>query len=416
MATVRDQQTSQNRIAHIPHEGGTTEYGQTFTPNENYTLTAVRMRFSYYKAPAGTCYLSVEETTAGLPNGNVITDRVSFECPAEATYIVIDFTTQPDLVNGTKYAIVIEAPNGVVGTPASYDDAERLAIYVYSVNGTQYTRGDIISYDGSWHTTATADCYFQCFGEDGVPIKATNPSPANSATEVDFSAFGLSWDDGGGADTFDVWIGPSGSLVKVSSAQVGTTYTSQLSECPLNQKIYWRIDSINVAGTTTGDTWNFDPRPAQVTSHSPDTDESGWLLNEIAATWDEPSANTTSYSVSYGTLSGFLSVVGTPTERTQDLVDSPFPNYNNFYYYRVDAVNQFGTTQGIEIAFSTLSFKLLGPTYYYNGYYYRLLPGGSPPPGGVEDTDYIVVGNPNFISTTRLLVAIANSKFWYEDI
>lgn len=91
-----------------------------------------------------------------------------------------------------------------------------------------------------------------------VPSKATTPSPADTATSVDFSALGLSWVDGGGADTFDVYMGPVGALVLVSSAQVGTTLTVDTADVPWGQTIYWRIDSTNAGGTTTGDTWSFD--------------------------------------------------------------------------------------------------------------------------------------------------------------
>lgn len=126
---------------------------------------------------------------------------------------------------------------------------------------------------------ATSEVYeFTTESENGgAPNKPTDPTPENNDTGVDFSGFTLSWIDGGGdTETFDVWIGPSDGLVRVSIAQTGVSYVTTLSELetifsasPIDQKIYWRIDATNDAGTTTGDVWNFDPRPAQATVPSP---------------------------------------------------------------------------------------------------------------------------------------------------
>jgi len=90
------------------------------------------------------------------------------------------------------------------------------------------------------------------------PSKATNPTPSDEDTRVDFSGLVLDWDDGGGADTFDVYIGPVGSLVKVADAIAPSTYTVDTGDVPWGETIYWRVDSTNDNGTTTGDTWSFD--------------------------------------------------------------------------------------------------------------------------------------------------------------
>jgi hypothetical protein len=384
---------------------------QTFTASSTYTLDKITLKIKASPSADNRDYYVRLYAVDGssLPTGSVLAEYGSFNTGTFSTsYVEQDFDSGSYVLsNGTEYAIVIDTDDTYTGSQYSWFTDDEVAGYANGICGKGNHTG--------W-VTISNDRWFKCYEPGTAPSKATNPSPANAATEVDFSTFSLSWDDGGGADTFDVWMGPDGSLVKVSSAQADTSYTSQLSECPTNQKIYWRIDSTNSEGTTTGDTWNFDPRPGQVSVHSPDTDETGWLLNDIQATWESPSANTTSYSVSYGTLSGFLSVVGTTSDLFINLRSSPFPLMGEIYYYRIDAVNQFGTTQGVEIAFTTLIQKLVSPTYYYYPFYYRLLPGGSHPPTGVEDTDYVVVGAPNFISTSRILTAIAMNKFWYEDL
>ena len=112
------------------------------------------------------------------------------------------------------------------------------------------------------------------------PEKPINPTPENDDTGVDFSGFQLSWEDGGGADTYNVYMGESGDLTLMSSAQAGVIYTTSLAELetvfeslPINQKVYWRVDATNDAGTTTGDEWNFDARPGKAKIPIPEDGE-----------------------------------------------------------------------------------------------------------------------------------------------
>jgi len=91
-----------------------------------------------------------------------------------------------------------------------------------------------------------------------APSKPTNPTPSDADTRVDFSGLVLDWDDGGGADTFDVYIGPVGSLVKVASAIEPSTYTVSTDDVPWGETISWKVDATNAGGTTEGDTWSFD--------------------------------------------------------------------------------------------------------------------------------------------------------------
>lgn len=91
----------------------------------------------------------------------------------------------------------------------------------------------------------------------GPPSKAVNPSPAHTATGVPLVTSQLSWDDGGDADTFNVYFGESGSEVLVSSAQIAETWTIPSQTLDYGVTYAWRIDSTNGNGTTTGDTWTF---------------------------------------------------------------------------------------------------------------------------------------------------------------
>jgi hypothetical protein len=95
-----------------------------------------------------------------------------------------------------------------------------------------------------------------------APEKAINPSPTNASTSVTLDQATISWEDGGNADTFDVYYGPDAdNLSLVSSAQAGTSFTifEQDYGSPFDYEINraWRIDSTNQYGTTTGDVWTF---------------------------------------------------------------------------------------------------------------------------------------------------------------
>ena len=91
-----------------------------------------------------------------------------------------------------------------------------------------------------------------------APTKATNPTPADEATNIPLSTDELSWDDGGGSDTYDVYFGPDGDMTLRSSAQAGTTWELPVEILADYETVYdWRIDATNAEGTTTGDTWSF---------------------------------------------------------------------------------------------------------------------------------------------------------------
>ncbi len=92
-------------------------------------------------------------------------------------------------------------------------------------------------------------------GTYGWPAKAANPDPADDATEVPVGAT-FSWDAAALADTYDVYLGTDpGSLTLVSDGQAGTTYDPGTLDG--ETEYFWRIDSVNEYGTTTGDLWSF---------------------------------------------------------------------------------------------------------------------------------------------------------------
>lgn len=90
--------------------------------------------------------------------------------------------------------------------------------------------------------------------------KASNPSPANGAAEVETNA-DLSWSAGVDAVSHDVYFGTdTGNLPLVSAEQTATTYDPGLLQ--LDTTYYWAIDEHNsVGGVTYGDVWSFTTAP-----------------------------------------------------------------------------------------------------------------------------------------------------------
>lgn len=256
--------------------------------------------------------------------------------------------------------------------------------------------------------------------------KPTTPTPETDATEVGFSDLTLSWVDGGGATAYNVYIGPSGDMTLVSEEQAETSYTTSLAELqtvfdatPINQVIYWRVDATDGDSWVTGDEWNFDARPAAVTNPTP-TDTGTGISTYPTFSWDASSL-ATSYSVSAG-LPGHLSSLTTGLTAVNYPVVSDTFSHITEYNWRIDAVNQFGTTAGTVWSFTSVRYD--PPIYvsWYpatNTFWSPLVKAdgslGAGPPTGTLNVDYFVVGGPNDMLTQKKLIVFANSKVWVED-
>ena len=144
--------------------------------------------------------------------------------------------------------------------------------------------------------------------------------------------------------------------------------------------------------------------PGKPINPTPTDAASDVTLHSTTGTW-ESGGDTDSYNVYYGTLSGFLELVEEGvTDLSLPLVEGQFSVYGKISYWRIDAVNENGTTQGDEWVFTTMLFAPPLPTGYSLDY-------GEDPP--------VLTGTPTGESnmmTVRKLVVAANNKIWYEDI
>lgn len=143
--------------------------------------------------------------------------------------------------------------------------------------------------------------------------------------------------------------------------------------------------------------------PGKPINPTPNDEASDITLHSTTGTW-ESGGNTDSYNIYYGTLSGFLELVEEGvTDLSLTLVEGNFSVYGKISYWRVDAVNESGTTTGDEWYFTTMSFDPVLPTGITLDH-----SGGE---GGVPTGT--ATGENNMI-TVRRLIAVARNKIFYE--
>ncbi|MHC4674324.1 MAG: apiosidase-like domain-containing protein [Planctomycetota bacterium] len=97
------------------------------------------------------------------------------------------------------------------------------------------------------HGTTTGTVWsFTTMAEPPLPGQASNPSPTNLATDVSV-ATDLSWTAGSDATSYDVYLGTVNP----------PPFQNDPGILASNTTYYWRINSVNAVGTTTGAVWSF---------------------------------------------------------------------------------------------------------------------------------------------------------------
>ena len=137
--------------------------------------------------------------------------------------------------------------------------------------GATRIRADVTDDEGDWQDFVSMTHYVDVEGAFLLPEKAITPGPTNANEAVELDQEDLTWVDGGlgeanEATHFSVYYGTtSGALTLVSSGQAAGVASNLFTVwgigdgSPYDYEVtrYWRIDSTNGAGTTTGDEWMF---------------------------------------------------------------------------------------------------------------------------------------------------------------
>jgi len=138
------------------------------------------------------------------------------------------------------------------------------------------------------------------------PSTAINPAPANNAIHQLLNST-LSWADGGGALSYDVYFGTvtPPTVTEFKGNQAGTTFDP--SALSIDTTYYWRIDSVNTEGTTTGVIWSFNTNnvaPTKPLLVSPTDAATAVNKDLVTFTWQpatDVDGDTVTYSLKYCT-------------------------------------------------------------------------------------------------------------------
>lgn len=211
---------------------------------------------------AGTITVRLrEDSPTGTILGTQTKSRLDLSVFSSFDYETFTFSGF-QLSSGNTYCITIECPAGHHNSGNDVDSIIWPQADSYA-NGVGYIYSD----PAGW-VIQSQDWTFRINGTSvGLPEKATTPAPGSGISTVKLSLTSTTWVDGGAgnpnaADTYNVYYGTaSGSLSLVSSTQapLSFTVTGITDGSPYSYLItrYWRIDSTNGVGTTTGDEWSF---------------------------------------------------------------------------------------------------------------------------------------------------------------
>ncbi|MHC4662942.1 MAG: right-handed parallel beta-helix repeat-containing protein [Planctomycetota bacterium] len=232
-------------------------------------------------------------------------------------------------------------------------DSEDATVLLYtgvSFNWITYVLSEATSYywriiaGNSFGNTSSPTRWFETIS---LPPQATSPSPGDGVTGISLTPT-LSWTCGTITDSFDVYFGeiPPGAIQ-------GNQTPASFDPGTLDpyKDYYWRIDTVNSFGTTTGNTWTFrtggvpaqvgTPVPGHTTVNRPITQQLSW----------NPTADTTGYFVHFGTTSSppYDGCASLTTYNPGSL------SYDTTYYWKVIAYNSFGNATSAEWYFRTVA-------------------------------------------------------------
>lgn len=131
---------------------------QTFTANENYKITSVRLEIRRDLLP-GNVIISIQGVVAGRPDGNNMAVKVfnANDLPPDMGWVKIVFDTGAFLSSGIQYAIVMKVPGG---------DASNRIVWSYDNSGEYPGGSRVDSYDGglNWNPVVAHDMMFETWG------------------------------------------------------------------------------------------------------------------------------------------------------------------------------------------------------------------------------------------------------------
>ncbi|TRX60058.1 T9SS type A sorting domain-containing protein [Fulvivirga sp. M361] len=182
--------------------------------------------------------------------------------------------------------------------------------------------------------------------------KASNPLPADGATEVSVDA-DLTWTGGTYDAVHSVYFGttPTLSSGDLKGESIASTYDP--GTLVNNTTYYWRVDEKNSTGEVTGDTWSYTtevttPLPGAVANPFPADMATEDVRTDATLTWDA-GAGAISYDVYFGKENPppFMANQTGLSYTPEDI--EPLTTY----YWQINSVNSTGTTTGAIWSYTT---------------------------------------------------------------
>ncbi|MFH1231029.1 MAG: hypothetical protein V1709_05975 [Planctomycetota bacterium] len=206
---------------------------------------------------------------------------------------------------------------------------------------------------------------YGCGGKDSggnnsgssVLTQVTSPNPSNGAINV-ITSTQLSWASVNNATSYDVYFG-TGSNPPYKTNTISRSYNPGTLSYGITY--YWRIDSRNSIGTTTGNVWSFTTQtlpPTCTTNSATNVITDTATLN---GTVNPNGANVTSCYFDYGTSESYgisvtvVSLPGSGTIPVSVTANVSSLSISTTYNFRVVATNAKGTTNGNNRTFTTVS-------------------------------------------------------------
>jgi hypothetical protein len=321
------------------------------------------------------------------------------------TTVTITLTSAATLIKDQEYAVVIQAYD--YSPPEKGNKGESPYIHAQGITTGTYIYGTwehTTDAGVNWTDETPADLWFQTF---------------YNTTYRDQYGHAISELDGATLDLYsNTW-----------AAQTYIAYNTY----PIN-KVRLRLsrspgDASYIIAVSLQACDSSVTAPGQATNPFPANAATTIGLNISSMTWDS-GGDTDYYKVYTGQVSGDLTWIAstvTALDLASYITTIGYPlDYNNTWYWRIDAVNTDATTTGVEWSFTTLKLNPPSLTGYYavTKQFYRLLPVTSTPSGwgsvpgvGVEGYDYVFLTTDyffNIINTNKKLITAANSAIWYE--